>query len=304
MHTMPVPTHHAIQMNYENLSITIQASGKSVESLLAKFAHVEDCGEAPHTDAMMKGAGGEAPHTDEIMKEVVITMRDKMNGIAKHMDSQRADIDAVERRIEELERSLANLRVTLDAINTVNTVNTVTIKEEAEATAVPAVVVATPVIVAPVPALEEVRLTGHKRTRAEVEEEETVEAEEEVVEEEVVEEEEEVVEEVEETVEEEVVEEEVVEEEVVEEEMVEEVVEEEVEEVVEEEVEEVVEEEESEAPHEDTELELEEFDYNGGIYYKDQFNKVYALDFEMEITEEPVGTYNPKTGKVTLYPGQ
>ncbi len=62
---MSAPTH-ARTMNYENLSITIQANGKSVESLLAKLVHVDERGGYKYEGAM----GGEAPHTDAMMKEL------------------------------------------------------------------------------------------------------------------------------------------------------------------------------------------------------------------------------------------
>jgi hypothetical protein len=331
---MSAPTH-AMQTNNENLSITIQASGKSAEALLAKLAH----------NAEEDYQGDVAK---EMVKELAITTRKYLKGFAKQLETQKVDIDAIGQvalRIADLEKQLGALRIALDGLNTV------TIKEDCglnmevvdvpkmEVVEVPAVVIA--MTIPPCPPLEPVEgpLAGRKRPWSEVEEvvaseaEEEAEEEEEVVEEEeeVVEEEEEVVEEEEEVVEEE---EEVVEEEeeVVEEE--EEVVEEEEDdaseggvgsersesphkEVVEEEEDdaseggvgsersepphkEVVEEEQEQEQEQEQELELEEFEYDYGTYYKDQNNLIYTLDFDLEITEA-IGEYNPKTMKIAFY---
>ncbi len=319
---------HAMPNDNENFTITIQASGKSAEALLAKLKNTDD--EADYQGDVAK----------EMVKELAVTTRKLMKGFAKQLEAQRVDIDAIGQvalRIAELEKQVAALRIA----------NTVTIKEDSglkmepvavprmEVFDVPPVII--PISILPCPPLEPVgdseSLAGRKRRWSEVEaeeeeEEEEVVDEEEVDEEEVDEEEvdasegvvgvseagvsersesphEEVVEEevVEEEVveeeEEEVVEEEVVEEEVVEEEVVEEEIVEEEEEVVEEEV--VEEEEEEEEESGEQELELEEFEYKHyGTYYKDQNNLIYTLDFDLEITEA-IGEYNPKTDTIKFY---
>jgi hypothetical protein len=55
-----------------------------------------------------------------------------------------------------------------------------------------------------------------------------------------------------------------------------------------------------EEEEEEEELELEEFEYDYRTYYKDQNNLIYTLDFDLEITEA-IGEYNPKTMKITFY---
>jgi hypothetical protein len=48
------------------------------------------------------------------------------------------------------------------------------------------------------------------------------------------------------------------------------------------------------------ELQLEEFEYNGGTYLKDQNNLIYTQDFDLEVVG-PIGEWNPKTNKIKMY---
>jgi hypothetical protein len=59
----------------------------------------------------------------------------------------------------------------------------------------------------------------------------------------------------------------------------------------------------SESPHEegeDAEEELTDFLYKGKTYYMDSEYNVYAQDENGDLVEDPVGTYNQATRKITF----
>ncbi len=279
----------------ETFTVTIQASGKSAETLLAKLNYGAPVVVASQPDASVLAEL-------EAIKVSIAALVQRFDVVRVKDESGPAPVPAPCPRLEVVETPVVEIACAL-LEPTEKLAGTKRRWSEAAAE-------------------EEEKVVASEAEEEEIEEEVEEEVVEEVVEETVDEEVEETVdeeveetvdEEVEETVEEEVEEEveetveEVVEEEVEEtvEEVVEEEVEETVEEVVEEEVEEtveeVVEEEvvEEEAEEEEEELELEDFEWRGGIYYKDQYNNIYTQDMDGEITDA-IGTYDPKADKITF----